>query len=110
MLDYTLSAEKLAELRMAHRKTRDKREADRIKAVVVGIMPPTAMPKNKRRTMSCHNSVTKACGMMKTNAIRSIGTSRSAMGLPDVHHRARNSPQRLEGHSAAGPQPEAQRT
>jgi transposase len=35
MLDYTLSAEKLAELRTAHRKTRDKREADRIKAVVL---------------------------------------------------------------------------
>jgi transposase len=35
MLDYTLSAEKLAELRTAHRKTRDKREADRVKAVVL---------------------------------------------------------------------------
>ncbi len=35
MLNYTLSAEKLAELRSAHRKTRDKREADRIKAVVL---------------------------------------------------------------------------
>ncbi len=34
MLDYTLSAEKLAELRAAHRNTRDKREADRIKAVL----------------------------------------------------------------------------
>ncbi len=35
MNDYTLGAEKLAELRGAHRKTRDKREADRIKAVVL---------------------------------------------------------------------------
>ncbi len=35
MLDYTLSAEKLAELREAHRSARDKREADRIKAVVL---------------------------------------------------------------------------
>lgn len=30
-----LSADKLAELRAAHRATRDKREADRIKAVVL---------------------------------------------------------------------------
>lgn len=35
MLDYTLSADKLDELRAAHRSTRDKREADRIKAVVL---------------------------------------------------------------------------
>jgi transposase len=35
MTDYTLPAEKLAELRAAHRETRDKREADRIKAVVL---------------------------------------------------------------------------
>jgi len=35
MLDYTLAAEELAELRKAHRATRDKREADRIKAVVL---------------------------------------------------------------------------
>ena len=35
MLDYTLPAEKLAELRAAHRATRDKREADRIKAVIL---------------------------------------------------------------------------
>ncbi|MEA3276161.1 MAG: IS630 family transposase, partial [Pseudomonadota bacterium] len=35
MLDYTLPAEKLAELRAVHRSTRDKREADRIKAVVL---------------------------------------------------------------------------
>ena len=35
MLDYSLPAEKLAELRTAHRGTRDKREADRIKAVVL---------------------------------------------------------------------------
>ena len=35
MLDYTLSAERLAELRAAHRSTRDKREADRIKAVIL---------------------------------------------------------------------------
>jgi transposase len=35
MLDYTLSADKLAELRAAHRGTQDKREADRIKAVVL---------------------------------------------------------------------------
>ena len=34
MLDYALSAEQLAELRAAHRRTRDQREADRIKAVV----------------------------------------------------------------------------
>jgi transposase len=34
MLDYTLSAEKLDELRTAHRTTRDKREADCIKAVL----------------------------------------------------------------------------
>jgi transposase len=34
MLDYSLSAEQLAELRAAHRRTRDQREADRIKAVV----------------------------------------------------------------------------
>jgi len=35
MNDYTLGADKLAELRAAHRATRDKREADRIKAVVL---------------------------------------------------------------------------
>jgi hypothetical protein len=35
MMDYSLPAEKLAELRAAHRRTRDKREADRIKAVVL---------------------------------------------------------------------------
>ena len=35
MLDYTLIAEELAELRKAHRATRDKRDADRIKAVVL---------------------------------------------------------------------------
>jgi len=35
MHDYTLSADKLAELRAAHRETRDEREADRIKAVVL---------------------------------------------------------------------------
>ena len=35
MRDYTLSPEKLAELRAAHRSTRDKREADRIKAVIL---------------------------------------------------------------------------
>ena len=35
MLDYNLSADELAELRTAHRNTRDKREADRIKAVVL---------------------------------------------------------------------------
>ena len=35
MMDYSLSAEKLAELRAAHRDTHDKRKADRIKAVVV---------------------------------------------------------------------------
>ena len=35
MSDYTLTADKLAELRAAHRTTRDKREADRIKAVVL---------------------------------------------------------------------------
>lgn len=35
MNDYTLPADKLAELRAAHRETRDKREADRIKAVVL---------------------------------------------------------------------------
>lgn len=35
MLDYTLSSEQLNELRTAHRKTREKREADRIKAVVL---------------------------------------------------------------------------
>jgi transposase len=35
MNDYTLDADKLAELRAAHRATRDKREADRIKAVVL---------------------------------------------------------------------------
>jgi transposase len=35
MLDYSLPAQKLAELRAAHRRTRDKREADRIKAVVL---------------------------------------------------------------------------
>jgi transposase len=34
MLDYSLPAEELAELRAAHRGTRDKREADRIKAVL----------------------------------------------------------------------------
>jgi len=33
--DYTLTADKLAELRVTHRTTRDKREADRIKAVVL---------------------------------------------------------------------------
>ena len=35
MLDYTLSAERLAELYAAHSSTRDKRKADRIKAVVL---------------------------------------------------------------------------
>jgi transposase len=35
MRDYSLPAEKLAELRAAHRSTSDKREADRIKAVVL---------------------------------------------------------------------------
>ena len=35
MNDYTLEADRLAELRAAHRATRDKREADRIKAVVL---------------------------------------------------------------------------
>jgi transposase len=35
MIDYTLPASKMAELRSAHRATRDKREADRIKAVVL---------------------------------------------------------------------------
>jgi transposase len=35
MLDYTLSVDKLPELRAAHRGTQDKREADRIKAVVL---------------------------------------------------------------------------
>jgi len=34
MLDYTLSSEQLDELRAAYRGTQDKREADRIKAVV----------------------------------------------------------------------------
>jgi DNA-binding transcriptional ArsR family regulator len=34
MLDYTLSAEKLAELRAAHRAAREEREADGIKAVL----------------------------------------------------------------------------
>ncbi|AGA90273.1 transposase [Thioflavicoccus mobilis 8321] len=35
MNDYTLGAERITELRAAHRQTRDKREADRIKAVVL---------------------------------------------------------------------------
>ena len=35
MVDYSLAADKLAELRAVHRSTRDKREADRIKAVVL---------------------------------------------------------------------------
>ncbi|WP_133512704.1 helix-turn-helix domain-containing protein [Candidatus Thiosymbion oneisti] len=35
MLDYTLSAEQLAELRAAHRSAHEKRAADRIKAVVL---------------------------------------------------------------------------
>ena len=35
MIDYSLSAKDFAELRAAHRSTRDKREADRIKAVVL---------------------------------------------------------------------------
>jgi len=35
MVDYSLPAKQLAELRAAHRHTRDKREADRIKAVVL---------------------------------------------------------------------------
>jgi transposase len=34
MLDYTLTADELAQLRAEHRRTRDQREADRIKAVV----------------------------------------------------------------------------
>ena len=34
MLDYTLTAEELTQLRAEHRRTRDQREADRIKAVV----------------------------------------------------------------------------
>jgi transposase len=35
MREYRLTAEELAELQAAHRTTRDKREADRIKAVVL---------------------------------------------------------------------------
>lgn len=35
MFDYSLPAKKTAELRAAHRLTRDKREAGRIKAVVL---------------------------------------------------------------------------
>jgi len=35
MSDYSLTDKQLAELRAAHRGTRDKREADRIKAVVL---------------------------------------------------------------------------
>ncbi|EGV31327.1 hypothetical protein ThidrDRAFT_1949, partial [Thiorhodococcus drewsii AZ1] len=35
MPDYHLTDKQLAELRAAHRGTRDKREADRIKAVVL---------------------------------------------------------------------------
>jgi len=35
MVDYSLPTQKIAELRAAHRRTRDKREADRIKAVVL---------------------------------------------------------------------------
>ena len=35
MLDYTLSAADLDALRASHRSTREKREADRIKAVVL---------------------------------------------------------------------------
>jgi predicted ArsR family transcriptional regulator len=35
MLDYTLSPDQLSELRKVHRQTPDKREADRIKAVVL---------------------------------------------------------------------------
>ena len=35
MLEYTLSAEQLAELRAAHRRAHEKRDADRIKAVVL---------------------------------------------------------------------------
>jgi transposase len=35
MLDYSLSSDQLTELRVAHRATRDKREADRLKAVVL---------------------------------------------------------------------------
>ena len=34
MIDYSLPASELAELRAAHGATRDKREADRIKAVI----------------------------------------------------------------------------
>jgi hypothetical protein len=35
MVDYSLPAAELADLRSAHRGTRDKREADRIKAVIL---------------------------------------------------------------------------
>jgi len=35
MLDYALSPDQLADLRQAHRRTRNKCEADRIKAVVL---------------------------------------------------------------------------
>jgi len=35
MVDYSLPAQRIGELRAAHRRTRDKREADRIKAVVL---------------------------------------------------------------------------
>ena len=35
MIDYSLPASELIELRAAHRATRDKREADRIKAVIL---------------------------------------------------------------------------
>jgi transposase len=35
MNNYTVAADQLEQLRTAHRKTRDKREADRIKAIVL---------------------------------------------------------------------------
>ncbi len=34
MKDYTLSKEKIAELEKVHRSLRDKRQADRVKAVI----------------------------------------------------------------------------
>jgi len=50
MLDYALSPDQLAELRQAHRRTRDKREADRIKAVaeVLLVDPNTVRAHFKR--------------------------------------------------------------
>ncbi|CAD7840682.1 MAG: Mobile element protein, partial [Olavius algarvensis Gamma 1 endosymbiont] len=52
MLDYSRSREQLDELHAAHRRTRDKREADRIKAVVA-----LATVGQRRKSLSCYRLI-----------------------------------------------------